>query len=71
MNQTTAATDKQVRYALVLLDKAGYSTRYMRSEHSRVGATMRERSGSVEGWLRGIGRVRVSRLIDQLKSEAE
>lgn len=61
------ATDKQVRYALYLLDKGGYSTRYMNASYKKFGATMRERSGSVEDWLRSLPVHRVSRLIDDLK----
>lgn len=67
---TTTATDRQVRYALHLLGEAGYGTRYMSSGFKALGATMRERSGSVEGWLSGMPVHRISRLIDQLKSEA-
>lgn len=63
------ATEKQVRFALMLLDKAGYSTRYMGKEFKALGATMRERSGSVEGWLRGKNVAECSRLIDSLKSK--
>ena len=47
-----SATYKQVRYALHLLEENGYSTRYMDARFKNLGATMRERSGSVEGWLR-------------------
>ena len=60
------ATSKQVAYALHLLDKAGYSTRYMGSEHKALGATMRERSGAVDGWLSSMSRQRISKLIDSL-----
>ena len=46
------ATEKQVRFALSLLRKAGYSVRYMDASFKELGATMRERSGTVEGWVR-------------------
>lgn len=39
-------SEKQVRYALHLLDKAGYSTRFMDARFKNLGATMRQRSGS-------------------------
>ena len=45
------ATPKQVSYLMDLLAKAGYSTRYMDASFQRLGATMRERSGSVSDWL--------------------
>ena len=61
------ATDKQVRYAMYLLDKAGYSTRYMNSSFKKLGATMRQRSGSVADWLSGMTRREISSLIDDLK----
>lgn len=64
------ATQKQVNYALVLLRKAGYSTRYMNASFRRLGATMRERSGSVEGWLRSMDRGEISELIDELRRAA-
>lgn len=65
---TTTATDKQVSYALSLLDKAGYSTRYMDASFKRLGAGMRQRSGSVEGWLRSMTKSECSALIDTLRS---
>lgn len=63
------ATPKQVSYALHLLDEAGYDTRYMNSSFAVLGATMRERSGSVEGWLENMNMVEISRLIDYLKED--
>jgi hypothetical protein len=65
MNNNTA-TAKQVSYALALLGKAGYSTRYMDRTFAALGATMRQRSGSVEGWLAGMTKGQISQLIDQL-----
>ena len=62
------ATDKQVRYALHLLSQAGYPTRYMDSSFKSLGAKMRDRSGSVEGWLRGMNGAELSQLIDTLKA---
>lgn len=61
------ATPKQVGYALHLLDEAGYDTRYMNSSFAGLGATMRQRSGSVEHWLESMSRPEISRLIDRLK----
>ena len=63
------ATPKQVRYALYLLGEAGYSTRYMDASFAALGATMRERSGTVECWLESMNRVEISRLIDRLKGD--
>lgn len=63
-----SATDKQIRYALLLLSQKGYSTRFMDSSFKKLGATMRERSGSVEGWLRGMDVARCSNLIESLKA---
>jgi hypothetical protein len=64
------ATDKQIRYAMHLLAQAGYSTRWMDRQFSKLGATMRERSGTVDSWLRNMNRVEISQLIDQLKGAA-
>lgn len=64
-----SATPKQVAYALHLLDEAGYDTRYMNSSFAGLGATMRQRSGSVEHWLESMSRPEISRLIDRLKED--
>lgn len=61
------ATEKQIKYALALLAKAGYSTRYMNSKFKELGASMRERSGTVEAWLDGMNVGEISKLIDALK----
>ena len=66
-----AATEKQIRYAMYLLDKAGFSTRYMNAQFKELGATMRERSGSVESWLASRNIQEMSHLIDNLKAKAE
>lgn len=66
-----AATEKQVRYALVLLGKAGYETRYMDARFKALGATMRERRGSVEAWLRAMDVGSISALIDRLSKGKE
>ena len=64
-----SATSKQVRYALFLLNKKGYSTKWMDSRFKRLGATMKERSGTVEGWLQGKNVAEISNLIDELKDD--
>ena len=64
-----AATQKQVRYALFLLNKKGYSTKWMDSRFKHLGATMRERSGTVEGWLKGLNIAEISNVIDRLKGD--
>ena len=63
------ATEKQVRYVMFLLGQKGYSTRFMDSSFKELGATMRERSGSVESWVRSLDSARVSNLIDTLKAK--
>ena len=60
-------TEKQVRFALALLDETGYGCRYMDSRFKELGATMNERSGPVEVWLKSMYRHEVARLIDSLK----
>ena len=67
----TTASEKQVRYALVLLGKAGYSTKWMNASFKVLGAGMRERSGSVTDWLASKNIVEISKLIDRLKEETE
>jgi hypothetical protein len=64
------ATYKQVKYALLLLSQNGYSTRYMNSEFKRLGASMRERQGTVEAWLYSLDVGRASSVIDLLVSAA-
>lgn len=62
------ATAKQVNFALSLMGKAGYSTRFMKAEHAALGASNRERGGTVQSWLAGMDRgCRISSLIDGLK----
>ena len=61
------ATTKQVTYALSLLAKNGYPTTYMNSRFSQLGATMRQRSGTVENWLRGMQVGEISALITKLQ----
>ncbi|MCS6948274.1 MAG: hypothetical protein NZM12_11715 [Steroidobacteraceae bacterium] len=63
------ATEKQVRYVMYLLGKAGYSTRYMNSSFAALGASMRQRSGSVEDWVRNLSMSEASNIIDQLKEQ--
>lgn len=62
-------TEKQVAFALGLLDRAGYRTDYMSSGHKDL-ATLRERHGTVEEWLRRMSRHEISKLIDQLQAKA-
>ena len=61
------ATPKQVAYAMSLLGKAGYSTRYMNSSFTALGATMRQRSGTVESWLSKMSSRQISSLITELQ----
>ena len=59
-------TPKQINYALSLLSKNGYSIKYMNSEFKNLGATVRERSGTVEEWLKRMNSQEISNLIKQL-----
>ena len=63
------ATEKQVNYALVLLRKHGYGTRWMSARFKLLGATCRERSGKVEDWLEGMNRAEISGVIGRLLEE--
>lgn len=65
------ATDKQVGFALSLLAKNGYRTDYMDRTFSRLGASMRQRSGTVSDWLRGMQKHQISALIDDLKGQLQ
>ena len=62
------ATDNQINYIMHLLSMAGYSTRYMDLSFAKLGATRKQRSGSVRGWLTRMENVEASKLIDRLKS---
>lgn len=61
------ATEKQVRYAMYLLGRKGYSTKWMNSEFKRLGATMRERSGQVVDWVSNMSVSECSALIGKLQ----
>lgn len=64
---TRTATPKQVSYLMVLLARAGYDTRWMSSHYRELGASMRERSGSVSVWLSSLTIGEASALIDRLR----
>lgn len=66
MTATSTATTKQISYAMALLGKAGYSTRYMDRTFADLGATMRQRSGLVSDWLANMTRSDISTLITKL-----
>lgn len=55
-------SDKQMKYPQVLLETAGYGSRYMNAKFKEPGALMRQRSGRVEDWLRAMtaGETRVA-----------
>lgn len=63
------ATEKQVRYIMWLLNRAGYPTDWMSSRHKALGATMRERSGRVLDWVQSLDRFRASKVIHALIAE--
>jgi len=60
-------TEKQINYALFLLDKNGYSTKFMNASYKNLGATRKECSGLVIDWLKNLTSVRISNLISDLK----
>jgi hypothetical protein len=65
-----SATKRQIGYAVLLLLQAGYSIERMDSAaFAELGATMRERSGTVENWLKSLSVAKASRLIKRLKWE--
>lgn len=61
-------SEKQISYALSLLDKNGYGSRFMNAKFKALGATMRQRSGTVRSWLESMESHEVSTLIDKLKN---
>ncbi len=65
---SNTATPKQVRYLTYLLAENGYPTEFMNASFKKLGATMRERSGSVSAWLEGMSCVRASALIKSLQN---
>lgn len=64
-----AATEKQVKYIMALLDKRGYSTRYMNATFKELGARMTERTGSVETWVKSRTVSEASEIIARLQSK--
>jgi hypothetical protein len=65
------ATNRQIVYAVLLLHETGYSIERMDSaDFAELGATVRERSGTVEDWLEGMSAAKASRLIQRLKWES-
>lgn len=65
------ATYRQVAYALILLDRAGYSTNYMDSTFKQLGAAMSERRGKVATWLENMDRTRIHKLIRELRKDPD
>ena len=62
-------TEKQVNYVMMLLSQKGYSTQWMNASFKALGASMRERQGKVEAWVRSMDVGRASRLINRLLNE--
>ena len=64
-------TEKQIRYALLLLNKHTridtHPSRSIGSPAKHYGATMRQRRMSAEEWLRDMNRREISNLIDRLQ----
>lgn len=67
LSTKTKATEKQVGYAMYLLGKTKYGNRNMHSSFKDLGASMRERTGSVKQWLQNLSMADISKLIDQVK----
>ena len=63
------ATEKQVRYIMFLLSKAGYGTKWMNAEFKTLGATCKERSGRVESWVSNLTQGEVNDVIKKLKEQ--
>lgn len=59
-------TPKQISYAAVLLEKKGYGSRFMNAKFKELGASMQERSGTVQAWLENMTRGEISALIAKL-----
>ena len=59
-------TEKQTKYLIHLLAANGYDTNAMSAKYKHLGATMMERSGSVEGWLKNKSTADASSLIQEL-----
>lgn len=57
------ATNKQIRYALALMMKAGFPTEWMRREHLDLGALPEELGGEVRDWLKMMTGMRISGVI--------
>lgn len=66
----TKATYRQVRCALKLLKQAGYSTNYMGVEFAELGATIEDRRGVVEDWIKNMKVTECSKLIATLTQKA-
>lgn len=62
------ATSKQITFALALMRKKGVPCQWMCSTHKQFGASMRERSGRVEDWLKSMTKARISGLIEELQA---
>jgi len=60
------ATEKQINYLLYLLEKRGYDVRFMNAQYKHLGATMRERHGTVRDWLASLSTLEASKLIERL-----
>lgn len=61
-------SEKQISYILSLLDQKGFGSKWMDARFKALGATMRERSGSVRSWLEKMSGYEASKLIDKLKA---
>ena len=61
-----SATEKQVNYALYLLAEAGFDGKFMSAKFAQLGASMKERSGTVRIWVENMERHEISELITRL-----
>lgn len=57
------STEKQVRYALSLLEKAGYSTRIVEKKHETIAPIDGFEGKSVERWLHSMHAGQISRAV--------
>lgn len=63
----TAASNKQVRFAVALMERAGIGIRRVETEHLVLGAPPSRAGKSVDGWLASMTSTEIGRLIDALK----
>lgn len=64
-----SSTPKQVRHALQLMEREGYSTRIVEKRHEHLAPIIAGLGGSVERWLHAMSVTQISAVIDRLTEE--